>query len=214
MEKKMNNNLLPIAKEGFSRIGFAILAYAIFALLDFDLLEFFSFLLILFFVFVYRNPERMLPSLEKMSVLSPVDGVLLSIEELENDEYLYKLEINSNYLNVSLLRAPFNGVLEHVDIKHGARLSQDTALSREINERVELVLEDQSKNKIKVSHMLKQSFDEIKLNVISKQNLIQGSRYGLMVNGITTIYLPQNFRLNVSVGQEMGASQTLIGYFS
>jgi len=210
----MNNNLLPIAKEGFSRIGLAILAYVIFTVLDFDFLGFFSFLLIIFFVFVYRNPERMVPSLEKMSVLSPVDGVLLSIKELENDEYLYKLEINSSYLNVSLLRTPLNGVLNHMDLKHGARLSKNAALSKEINERVELVFEDDYENKVKISHMLKQSFDDIKLNVIPKQRLVQGSRYGLMVNGITTIYLPQNFRLNVSVGQELNASQTLIGYFS
>lgn len=210
----MNNNLLPIAKEGFSRIGLAILAYIVFTILDFDFLEFFSFLLIVFFVFVYRNPERMIPSLEKMSVLSPVDGVVLSIQELEDDEYLYKLEINSSYLNVSLLRTPLNSALEHLDIKHGARLSQNTPLSKDINERVDLVFEDEYKNKIKVSHILKQSFDDIKLNVIPKQRLIQGSRYGLMVNGITTIYLPQNFRLNVSVGQEIEASQTLIGYFS
>jgi phosphatidylserine decarboxylase len=214
MEKKMNNNLLPIAKEGFSRIGFTILAYVIFTILDFDFLEFFSFLLIVFFIFVYRNPERMIPNLEKMSVLSPVDGVLLSIEELENDEYLYKLEINSSYLNVSLLRVPLNGTVKHINIKHGARLSQTVALSRDINERVELDFEDYYKNKMKISHMLKQSFDDIKLNIIPKQNLIQGSRYGLMVNGITTIYLPQNFRLNVNVGQELGASQTLVGYFS
>jgi len=210
----MNNNLLPIAKEGFSRIGFAILAYAIFTILDFGFLGFFSFLLIIFFVFVYRNPERMVPSLEKMSVLSPVDGVLLSIKELENDEYLYKLEINSSYLNVSLLRTPLNGTLNYMDLKHGARLSKNAILSKEINERVELIFEDDYENKVKISHMLKQSFDDIKLNVIPKQRLVQGSRYGLMVNGITTIYLPQNFRLNVSVGQELNASQTLIGYFS
>jgi phosphatidylserine decarboxylase len=214
MEKKMNNNLLPIAKEGFSRIGFTILAFIIFAILDLELLEFLSFLTLLFFIYVYRNPERMIPNFEMMSVVSPVDGVLLSIEELENEEYAYKLEINSSYLNVSLLRTPISSCVENIDIKHGARLSQTSSLSRDINERVELIFQDTHENKIKISHMLKQSFDDIKLDVITKQNLVQGSRYGLMVNGITTIYLPQNFRVNVSIGQELNASQSLVGYFS
>jgi len=210
----MNNNLLPIAKEGFSRIGFTILAFIIFAFLDLELLEFISFLALVFFIYVYRNPERMIPNFEQMSVISPVDGVLLSIEELENEEYAYKLEINSSYLNVSLLRTPLSSFVKNVNIKHGARLSHISSLSRDINERVELIFQDSHENRIKVTHMLKQSFDDIKLDVITKQNLVQGSRYGLMVNGITTLYLPQNFRVNVSIGQELNASQSLVGYFT
>lgn len=210
----MNNNLLPIAKEGFAHISFALAAFIVFTLLDLELLGFVSFLAIVFFIYVYRNPERVTPAFEQMSVVSPVDGVLVSIEELTDSEYAYKLEVNSSYFNVSLLRAPLNSVLEKVDVKHGARLSKNAALSRDLNERAELVFEDKQKNKIKISHMLKQSIDGVKLNARVKQNFAQGSRYGLMVNGITTIYLPQNFRLNVSLGQELKASQTLIGYFS
>jgi len=210
----MKNNLLPIAKEGFLRIAFTILAFIIFAILDLDLLGFFSFLLLIFFIFVYRNPERIMPNFEQKSVVSPVDGVLLSIEELDNEEYAYKLEINSSYLNVSLLRCPLNGFVKDIDVKHGARLSQTSSIARKINERVELVFQDSHENKVKVSHMLKQSFENIKLDIITKQNLRQGSRYGVMVNGITTIYLPQNFRVNLAVGQELNASQTLVGYFS
>ena len=210
----MKNNLFPIAKEGFAHIAFAFMAFIVFAILDLEFLEFISFLIILFFIFVYRNPERMTPHLEEMSVVSPVDGELLSIEELQDSEYAYKLEINSSYSNVSLLRAPMGGVLEQINLKHGARLSQTSPLSREINERVELVFEAYHKNKIKISHMLKQSFDEIKIDAKTEQNFAQGSRYGLMVNGITTIYLPQNFRVNVSVGDDVQATQTLIGNFS
>ena len=211
---KMNNNLLPIAKEGFNRIVISIAALVVFTILDCDLLEFFSFLSILFFIFVYRNPERMTPLFEQMSVVSPVDGVVLSIEEINMEEYAYKLEINSSYLNVSLLRAPISATIESIDAKKGARLSQTSSLSRDINEKVDLVFIDNNQNKIKTTHMLKQSIDDIKIRPMAKQNLIQGNRYGLMVNGVTTIYLPQNFRLNVSVGQEVNASQTLIGYFS
>lgn len=210
----MKNNLLPIAKEGFTRIGFTIIAFIIFSFFDFNLLEFLSFLTLLFLIYVYRNPERMIPSFEELSVVSPVDGVLLSIEELKNEEYSYKLEINSNYLNVSLLRAPLNSVIKNIDVNHGARLSHTSILSRYINERVELIFQDNYKNKIKVSHILKQSFDNIKLDIMNKESLIQGSRYGLMVNGITTLYLPQNFRINVSIGEELNSSQSLIGYLS
>jgi phosphatidylserine decarboxylase len=70
-----------------------------------------------------------------------------------------------------------------------------------------------SSNKIKVLHKLKQSFKSIDIDIQESQSLMQGARYGLMVNGITTIYLPHNFRLNVGIGSELVASETLIGYF-
>ncbi|MEA2090987.1 MAG: phosphatidylserine decarboxylase [Campylobacterota bacterium] len=210
----MKRNIFPVAKEGFSRIFYTLVALVVFAILDLEFLGFLSFLVLVFFIFIYRNPERITPLFEQMSVVSPVDGVLLSIEEIDTKEYAYKLKVNSNYLNVSFLRVPQNSTLKQIIMKHGARLSQYAPLSKEINERVELVFQDSLENNIKVTHMLKQSIDEIRINVKTEQNLVQGSRYGLMVDGITTIYLPKNFRLNISVGQELHASQTLIGYFS
>lgn len=210
----MNSNLLPIAKEGFNRIGIAFLAFIFFAIFDFEFFEFLSFVVVIFLLFVYRNPERMSPILELKSVVSPVDGTVVSIEEVDDSEYAYKIEINSSYFDVSLLRSPLSATVESVDIKHGAKLSKDSPLSRDLNERVEIVFRDSFDNSIKVRHMLKQSFDTIKVDLSTKQNSIQGARYGLMLNGVTTIYLPQNFRVNLSIGQEVDASQTLVGYFS
>lgn len=210
----MNNNLLPIAKEGFSRIAFTIIAFIIFAILDLEILEFFAFILLVFLAFVYRNPERLVPNFEQMSVVSPVDGVVQSIEELEDKEYAYKIKINSSYINISLLRAPLSAQVQNIDIKHGARLSHLSSLAKDINEKAELVFVDSHGNKVKTTHMLKQSVDDIKLDIIVNQNVVQGSRYGFMVSGITTLYLPQNFRVNVNIGQELDASQSLVGYFS
>jgi len=206
----MKNNLLPIAKEGFIYIIYAILAYVVFSFLDF---EFLSFLSIIGLLFIYRNPERELSAFEQNSVVSPVDGVVLSIKEIEG-EYTYKVEIDSTYANVSILRVPMTSLLKNLDLKNGARLSRHSSLARKINENVELVYEDKNSNKLKVLHMLKQSFSSINLGIKESQHLKQGSRYGVMISGITTIYLPQNFRLNVSVGSEVKASESLIGYFS
>ncbi len=210
----MNNNLLPIAKEGFNRIGFTFLVFIIFSIFDFDFFEFLSFVAVIFMIFVYRNPERMSPILEVKSVVSPVDGTVISIDEIDDSEYAYKIEINSSYFDVSLLRSPLSATVKSIDLKHGAKLSKDSPLAKDLNERVEIVFEDSFKNSVKVRHMLKQSFDRIKVNLNTKQNTLQGARYGLMVNGITTIYLPQNFRVNLSIGQEVDASQSLVGYFS
>ena len=210
----MRNNLFPVAKEGWNFIGYSVLAFIIFAIFDFDFFEFLSFLAIIFFTFVYRNPEREMPTFQESSVVSPVDGVVSSIEEIEDKDYSYKIEVNGSYLDVSVLRVPMNATIKSFSIKRGARLSQFDSLAKNINENAQLVFEDTNSNTVKVSHMLKQSFDGIKIGIIENQKLSQASRYGVMVNGVTTIYLPQNFRLNISIGNELKASETLIGYFS
>ncbi|MBU0721158.1 phosphatidylserine decarboxylase [bacterium] len=210
----MRSNLFPIAKEGWNLIGFSFFAFIVFSIIDLDILQFLSLLAIVFLVFVYRNPERMVSIFEKNSVVSPVDGVVSSIEELENSKYAYRLVIDSSYLDVPVLRVPLTSSVKSVDKKHGTRLSAASALSNKLNENVELVFEDESSNKIKLVHMSKQSFDGISINAIQSQKFLQGNRYGVMINGMTYIYLPQNFRLNVNVGNEIIGSETLIGYFS
>ena len=89
-----------------------------------------------------------------------------------------------------------------------------TILSKKLNERAEIEFEDDLKNKIKIVHMLKQSLCPIGLDEINGKQLLQSIRYGVMVHGITCVYLPKNFRFNVNLNDEVNASQTLIGYFS
>jgi phosphatidylserine decarboxylase len=212
----MKNNLLPIAKEGWNFLALSLLLMLVFTFLNLDFLQFFAFLATLFFIFVFRNPERQNMLYQENSVVSPVDGTVVSIEELDSEEdYAYKIEIDSSYLNVSLLRVPFTSTLDHVDLYRGTRLSHMNSLSKTLNENAVLVFSNiNSNNKVKITHLLKQSFKGIDLDAVKSQNLQQGARYGLMVNGITTLYLPHNFRLNITLGAELIACESLLGYFT
>ncbi len=210
----MRNNLLPVAKEGWSFVLSAVLVFFLFTILDLEFLAFMVFLATLFFLFVYRNPERLVPIYQEKSVVSPVDGVVLSIEELKESEYAYKIEINTTYTDVSVLRVPFTSKIKEFTLTHGTRISRFNKLSKKLNENLEITFEDESKNSLKISHMLQQSFDGIKIDILKQQKFQQGARYGVMLHGITTIYLPQNFRLNINVGNQIKASESLLGYFS
>ena len=210
----MKSNLLPIANAGFKYLVSAFVAFLIFLIFDIEFLAFISFTLIVVFAFIFRNPEREVLSFEKNSLVSSVDGNIISIEDIQDSEYAYKLEIESNYLNVGVLRTPFDSTLQSVTIRKGARLSKASALSEYINENAELIFVDENSNSVKVIHQLKRSCDDISIDVKTSQSTKQASRYGVMINGTTTIYLPKNFRLNVTLGSELVGSQTLIGYFS
>jgi len=214
MRKVMKSNLLPISNVGFKYIAAAFLAFIIFSILDIEFLALISFVLMFAFGFMFRNPEREVPSFEKNSLVSPVDGSVISIEDIQDSEYAYKVEIDSTYLDVGVLRTPLDATLQSIVKMNGARLATTSSLSNDINENAELIFVDENSNSVKVVHTLTRSFDDISLDVKKSQNVKQASRYGVMINGKTTIYLPKNFRLNITLGSELTGSQTLMGYFS
>ncbi len=209
----MKNNLLPIAKEGFSYILISILALIIFSILDLDFLGFLSFISVIILLITYRNPEREISSLQNTSVISPVDGNIIAIEDLSDGDFAYRVDIQSNYFDVSLLRAPMSATIKDMKIIKGARVSKNSSKFSDLNEKAELLIGD-DKNTIKLVHTLKQSFAPLKLTAKKGDDMLQGNRYGIVLNGITSIYLPLNFRLNVKLTDDVKASESLIGYFS
>ena len=210
----MNKNLLPISKDGLSKIVYTLLFLLISLALDLDVLSFVSFVLLLSLSYLYRNPERETLVFDKASVISPVDGKVLSIETLENEEYGYKIEIESSFSNIAVLRAPMNAKVVDIKTLQGDKLSNKSALFRKINEQSRVTFTDENSNTIVVEHLCKTSFEDIIIDLYKDQKVLQSSRYGFALNGITTLYLPHNFRVNINVGNEVVGSETLVGYFS
>ena len=210
----MNKNLLPIAKEGIVYVATSSFIVLLLLLFGFEFLAFIGILLTLTLIFSFRNPERALPEFSELSVVAVSDGIVKAIDELEDSEYAYRVEVESNSLNVGILRTPFNATLSAVKHINGTRVSKKSKQFLDLNEMLELTFEDNNNNSIKIIHRVKQSFFPLYLDVINSQKLRQTSRYGVMINGITTFYFPHNFRLNVNVGNELKASESLMGYFS
>ena len=210
----MKNNLFIVSKDGWKYIAYALLISFIFALLDLEIFSFLSFLTALYFAYSFRNPERELGFLDEKAVVSPVDGVVIAIDELQEEAYTYKIIIESSLLNVGILRIPLTSKIENVSIKRGARTSKYSKLFRDLNEKAELKFVDMSGNSIKVVHTLKQGITPVKIAINKDESVVKGTRYGTALNTLTEIYLPKNFRLNVNVHDEIEASHSLIGYLT
>ena len=211
--RKMKNNLFFISNNGFRYIFYAFLASIVFSLLDLDTLAFVSFIVIFMIAYAFRNPEREVTIFDEGNAVSPVDGKIVAIEELHESEYAYKVIVQSNYLDIGILRAPYNSSISGVSKKNGARLSLKSALSRDVNAHVEVVFSYGEFNQIKVKHVLTQSFAPLHINIFQNQSIRQSTRYGFMLNGFTEIYIPKNFRLNVHNGKKVTASESLLGFF-
>lgn len=210
----MKNNLFIVSKSGYKYIIYALFAAVIFGILDLELFSLLSFLSALFFVYSFRNPEREVAFLDDKAVISPVDGVVKAIDEIKDEQYAYRVVVESTYMNVGVLRVPVSGHLETVKILRGARTSKISKLFYDLNETAELVFIDIYNNKVKVVHRLKQSFTPINIEISTNDTLRKGSRYGYAINSMSELYLPKNFRLNIKPNSEIQASHSLIGYFS
>lgn len=211
--KVLKSDLFPISQIGLKYMAYSFAFFTLCVILDFDIFALISFIFIFIFASIYRNPERELNIFEKNSFLSPIDGEVIAITEIEDENYLYKISVDNSYLNVAVLRAPYDSKLESISIQKGARLSLSSPLAQSLNENVALVLSNANASKVKIKHIVKQSITTFDITIKASQFMHQTARYGTMPNGITEMYIPRNFRLNINLGNKLRASQTLIGYF-
>ena len=209
----MENNLFILHKHSLKYIAYSFLAFFLLLILDLELLAIAAFGFMLLSAYVFRNPEKSLVSYEKDALLSPVDGRVVKIEEIEDESYAYKIEVESGYFDLSILRVPLNATVEEVELFHGTRVSKKSKLFKELNEYAKLELLDKEGHKVKIIHRLERSFAPLYIDIFQGQELHKAARYGVMLNGTTTIYLPKAFKLNVNVGNQLSATETLLGYF-
>ena len=210
----MKNNLLPIAKEGWDYVFASFGVFIFFWIIDLEILQALSFIALILFILIFRNPERELPHFEAKSVLSPVDGRVIAIESLEEEKYAFKITVDSSYQDVGVLRSPITALAVESKKMHGSRLAQNSKLFHDLNEKLLVKFENDDGDILEVQHRLKQSFTSLDLDILKFKTLVQTQRYGFMAHGVTEIFLPYNFRLDVKVFDELKASESLVGYFS
>ncbi len=209
-----NNNLFVLYKDGWKYISISLSASIILYVFSLNILAFISLLLAGIFIFIFRNPERLFPVFESSSLLSPVDGIVLSIEEIDNSEFAYRIKIDSSIFDVGILRAPMSAKVESIYYTKGTKVARKSTLHLDLNETICLTFVNNNADRVKVIHRLKESLIPLFIDIRVSEEVYQTARYGFVNNTITTLYIPNNFRLNVSVGSDLKASESLLGYFS
>ncbi len=211
------NNTFIIAREGWKMIGITAIVWLVAMLLDLDLLAFISFVAVAGLLFIFRNPERELPYFQENSILALCDGRVKSIETVETSPFMegpcFKIVISKGYSDVAVLRSPFDGTVKSFHHQSGSQLCSDTKLATLLNEQASILFETRN-NKLGVEHLSALSIEQLHLYPVVGQSTKQGARYGLMLSGEHTIYLPENSRVAVKVDEELIAGETLLGYFS
>jgi len=164
-------------------------------------------------LFFFRDPERSSPP-EDYLVLSPADGRVLSVDEVEEQCFLMgrarRVSIFLSLLDVHVNRSPLAGVVELVSHRSGMFLQAFRPQASQQNEQ----------NLVGIVHggdriLLKQIAGILARRVVCGvrpgDRLEAGERFGLIKFGSRLeVYLPSHYQVHVRQGQRVVGGETVI----
>lgn len=204
-----------LSSRGWLLSGVIGALFLFFTMTGLHLFQFMTGALLLAVLAIFRNPERNTAETEAEGVISSVDGVVLSVEEtMVDDHKMTKVTIMNSLWDVSMLRAPFDGVVEGFKVRHGASLPLYNPLADTLNEKVVISFRSHKGDEIYIEHLSEQSCFPIGIELEKSQKLKEGARYGFLAKGRSIIYLPENTRLSVNAGSSLRAGESVIGYLN
>jgi len=178
---------------------------------------FFTFVLLLVFIFLlylHRNPERISNYAQQGSILSPVDGRVKDIVSTDKSPIDgkpgFEIIVEPAYTDTAVLRAPISSKMHLDKLQRGAMLGLDSGHVN-LNETADIRFSS-SVGDILVRHLL--GAWARPLRFIVEGDVLQNQRYGFMINGLSSIYLPSNSRVAIKEGMSLRAGESVIGFFS
>ncbi|WP_295052681.1 phosphatidylserine decarboxylase [Sulfuricurvum sp.] len=209
------NDTFILSSRGWLLSGVIGALFLFFTMTGLTLFQFVSGALFLSVLAIFRNPERNTAETEFDAIISSVDGVVLSIEEAMVDEHkMSKVTILNSLWDVSMLRAPFDGVVEGFKIRHGASLPLYNPMADTLNEKAVISFRSAKGDEIYIEHLSEQSCFPIGIEVEKNQKFKEGGRYGFLAKGRSILYLPEHTRLSINAGSSVRAGESVIGYLN
>ncbi|MBM7855311.1 phosphatidylserine decarboxylase [Desulfohalotomaculum tongense] len=209
----MSKKVYPIAQDGWLYLAVLAALGVIFYLIN-PYLSVIPAVLFLFVAFFFRNPKRRIPQGENI-VTSPADGVILSINEVQENKYIkgkaLRVSIFLSIFNVHLNRAPVAGKVEYRSYRPGKFLPAFKGHASELNEKSYIGI-----NTGRWKVMVTQVTGFIARRIVCWANvgdkLGRGELFGLIKFGsCTELYLPVETELLVKEKDKVRGGETVIG---
>jgi phosphatidylserine decarboxylase len=169
-------------------------------------------LLAAFFLWFFRDPDRVIPS-EFGAVVSPADGKVTSIATVNVDgEALKNISIFLNVFNVHVNRSPVSGVIRSAKYEAGKFLNAMNPASAEHNERNTVTIEGEGHRVIfkQIAGLLARRI------VFTKKvgdSVRRGERVGLIKFGSRTdVLLAPSAEVAVKVGDNVKGGSSILAF--
>lgn len=169
-------------------------------------------LLAAFFLWFFRDPERVIPS-EVGAVVSPADGKVTSVATVKVDGETFKsISIFLNVFNVHVNRSPVSGIVRGARYEPGKYLNAMNSASAERNERNTVTIEGEGHRVIfkQIAGLLARRI------VFTKQvgdSVRRGERVGLIKFGSRTdVLLDASAEVAVKVGENVKGGSSILAF--
>jgi len=167
------------------------------------------------FVGFFRDPERIPPMGEGL-VLSPADGRVVGITEVEKGKLLEeggtRVSIFLSPLDVHVNRAPIKGLVEKVQYRPGRFFAAYRDKASHENEQNAVRIVDSAGRSLSIVQIAGVLARRIICYVKEGETLERGQRLGLIMFGSRVeLFLPQGSRVEVTEGQRVRGGETIIG---
>ena len=174
-------------------------------------------LLVLFILIIqfFRNPKRN-TQMDDAHVISPVDGKVVVIEEVQESEYFndkrIQVSVFMSPVNVHVTRYPIGGKVLFSKYHPGKYLVAWHPKSSEKNERTTVVVENSKFGKVLYRQIAGFMARRIVNYAKKDQNVVQGNDAGFIKFGSRVdLFLPLGTKLDVKLNQKVRGGETIIG---
>ena len=216
MKNKDLNSKFYIHPEGW-KFAFIFFVSSLFMSLIYLPLAYVGYLLTLFTLWFFRNPERKTPK-NSNYIISSADGEVCLIDnaippqEVQfGTNQMLRICVFMNVFNVHINRSPIEGKIDKVLYKKGSFFNASLDKASEKNERSSMIISNTNGTQLVVVQIAGLIARRILSFVSDNQYLDQGERYGLIRFGSRVdIYMPLNSSINCKVGDKVIAGESVL----
>ncbi|RFC34854.1 MAG: phosphatidylserine decarboxylase [Candidatus Nitrotoga sp. SPKER] len=202
-----------IAREGWPFLAIAVFIASLVSYFGGGVWSLLFWLVALFVLQFFRDPPRAIPQ-DTDAVLSPADGRIVAVERTQ-DPYVQrdaiKISVFMNVFNVHSNRSPIDGLVKRVQYFPGKFVNADLAKASLENERNAIWIkrtDGQDVTSVQVAGLIAR---RILCYVQEGAVLTRGQRYGFIRFGSRVdVYLPLTAAVNVSIGDKVYATTTIL----
>ena len=165
--------------------------------------------------FFFRDPQRT-PTADPLAILSPADGVVLDISEVNEPLYLEarvtRIAIYMSLFNVHVNYIPFSGKVDYLTYVRGKYFRANTVEASRHNVYSFVGLET-SHGKMAFKQMTGMMTRRIVCRLKLDQQVKAGEKFGIIKFGSRMeVFLPPTAKIAVKTGDRLLAAESVIGF--
>ncbi len=165
----------------------------------------------------FRNPNR-LTTLDDATIVSPVDGKVVVIEKVQENEYFkgerLMISVFMSPINVHVTRYPVGGKVSYSKYHPGKYLVAWHPKASEENERTTVVVDHKNGQQVMHRQIAGALAKRIVNYAVQNDDVAQGNESGFIKFGSRVdIYLPVDTPVNVALNQKVKGGVTVLAQF-